>query len=50
MVLNWKIWQHYESGNETLAKLYDSLWRKADEYAGENLKGEEASYYFKTID
>lgn len=33
MVLNWKIWQHYEK-NEKLAELYNSLWEKADTYAG----------------
>ena len=33
MVLNWKIWQYYEK-NEKLAELYNSLWEKADTYAG----------------
>lgn len=32
LVLNHKIWQHYESNRE-LAALYDRLWREADEYA-----------------
>lgn len=49
MVLNWKIWEHYEK-NMQLAKLYDSLWRKADEYACNNLKGEELRYFFNTTD
>ena len=30
LVLNHKIWQHYESNRE-LAALYDRLWREADE-------------------
>lgn len=49
MVLNWKIWQHYET-NEEYAKLYDELWTKADNYACNNLKGEELSYFYRTTD
>lgn len=49
MVLNWKIWEHYEH-NEDLAKLYNDLWEKADLYATENLKGEELSYFYRTTD
>ena len=49
MVLNWKIWQWYEK-NDEYAKLYDALWRKAEEYAVENLKGEELDYYYRTTD
>ena len=49
MVLNWKIWQHYET-NDKLAELYDELWRQADEYATTNLKGDELEYYYATTD
>jgi hypothetical protein len=49
MALNWKIWEHYEH-NERLAKLYNDLWEKADQYACENLKGEELSYFYETVD
>lgn len=49
MVLNWKIWQHYEK-NEKLAELYNSLWEKADTYAGKHLKGEELYYFCSTTD
>ena len=49
MALNWKIWQWYEK-NDEYAKLYDALWKKADEYAVENLKGEELDYYYRTTD
>lgn len=49
MALNWKCWEHYED-NERIAKLYDELWRKADQYACENLKGEELSYFYRTTD
>lgn len=49
MVLNWKIWQWYEQ-NDSYAKLYDALWKKADQYAAENLKGDELKYFLETID
>lgn len=49
MVLNWKIHEHYGS-NENYAKVYDYLWRKADEWAMKNLKGEELQYYLRTTD
>lgn len=49
MVLNWKIWQHYER-NEPLAGLYNTLWERADQYAMENLKGDELTYYYQTTD
>ena len=50
IVLNHKIWQHYEAGNEKYAKLYDTLWRKADNWCVENLKGEDLSYFYETTD
>lgn len=49
LVLNHKIWQHYESNHE-LAALYDRLWREADEYAMNNFKGEELDYYYRVTD
>ena len=49
MVLNHKIWQHYGSDDE-LARLYNDLWLKADEYAKRNLKNEELEYFFRIID
>lgn len=49
MVLNHKTWQHYERGN-SLAELYDELWREADVYAVENLRGDELMYFLSTTD
>ena len=49
MVLNWKIWEHYQS-NDTLARLYNELWEKADCWACDNLQGEELSYFYNTTD
>lgn len=49
MVLNHKIWQWYEH-DEEIAQLYNDLWMKADAYAMKHLKGEELSYYLRTLD
>lgn len=49
MVLNWKIFEHYQN-NEVLAKIYNDLWEQADDYAFENLKDEELDYFIKTTD
>lgn len=50
MVLNHKIWQHYEAGHEDLAKVYNALWTTADNWAVENLKGEDLTYYYTVTD
>ena len=50
MVLNWKIWEYYDPYNETYAELYDSLWKQADEWCMEYLKGDDLEYYLKTTD
>jgi len=49
LVLNWKIWQHYET-NEPLARIYNDLWSAADQYAAENLTGAELEYFYQTTD
>ena len=49
MVLNHKIWQHCDT-NTVLASLYEKLWKQADDYACENLHGEELDYFFSTTD
>lgn len=49
IVLNHKIWQHYET-KPHYAEIYNDLWEKADNYACENLKGEELSFFFHVTD
>lgn len=49
MVLNHKIWYWYER-NESIAELYDYLWRIADEYAVNHLTGDDLDYYYRTTD
>ena len=50
VVLNHKLWQHYQAGREGMARLYDRLWREAQQYAYDNLKGEELKYFIRVID
>lgn len=51
LVLNHKIWQHYEiPENKRLAEVYNSLWEKADQYACENLEGAELEYFYNITD
>ena len=50
VTLNHKIWQHYEAGKHDIARLYDSLWRQAEDYAMDTLKGDELQYYYDITD
>lgn len=49
MVLNWKIWEHYETKPD-LAAVYNDLFERASEYAVTNLEGDDLAYYYKTTD
>ena len=49
MTLNHLIWFWYER-DDSRARLYDELWRKADEWGCEHLKGADAEYYFRFLD
>lgn len=54
LVLNHKIFHHYvkdgtEEQNET-ASLYNELWHKANDYAVDNLQGEQAAYFYQLTD
>ena len=49
MVLNWKIWEHYQT-NEKLARVYNDLWEQANIFAIEYLKGDELRYFYRTTD
>lgn len=49
LVLNHKIWQHYEK-RQDMAVLYNTLWEQADLYAVENLKDDELSYFYEVTD
>lgn len=49
LVLNHKIWQYYERRPE-VATLYNTLWENTDQYAKDNLKDDELSYFLRVID
>lgn len=49
MVLNWKIFEFYGK-NDSYASLYDELWKTADDWCMNNLKGEDLEYYLTTTD
>lgn len=49
MVLNHKIWQYHEKKPE-FATLYNTLYQEANQYAMENLKDEELSYFLDVTD
>lgn len=49
-VLNHKIWQHYEKGNDAYARLYNDLWMEAQDYGYDHLKGEELEYFWRVLD
>lgn len=49
IVLNHKIYEHYGS-DESLAELYDKLWKETDAYAMETLKGDEMNYFLRVTD
>lgn len=49
IALNQKIWQQHES-NPELGRLYDELWRKADEYCMNHFKGDDLTAYLNYVD
>lgn len=49
LVLNHKIWQHYQN-NVEIAKLYQQLWQDTDSWCVENLTGKQLDYYYQTLD
>lgn len=49
MVLNWKCWQ-YAKENPTYSSLYADLFYKARDWALDNLKGEDLTYFLRTTD
>ena len=51
MGLNHKIWEWYGvAKGHPYVRVYDELWKQADDYAVSNLKGEELNYYFRITD
>lgn len=49
LCLNHKIWRYYKE-NEPLARVYDELWRRGDDFARDTFKGEALDYYWEVTD
>ena len=64
MVLNHKIWYHYDAANDAekkgrcnlrdfhmmLSVVYDTLWKECDGWCRENLTGGDKEYYYQVTD
>lgn len=50
IVLNHKCWFWYDKGNEEYSQLYSDLFYEAQNYAYDNLKGEEFDYFWRMTD
>ena len=50
MALNHKIWYWHGLQDKEYTELYDRLWREADGWAADNLKGEELAYFCQVTD
>ena len=52
MVLNWKVWEHYENGFEELSLIYNDLWKQADSDAINLFEGhsKELNYFLDATD
>lgn len=49
LVLNHKIWQHYQM-NKPLAKAYNDLWEKHNTWCWDTFTEEQKDYYFQITD
>lgn len=49
LVLNHKVWQHHETKPQ-FSELYEKLWEQTEQYAMENLKGDELDYFYQVTD
>lgn len=50
LVLNWKLWDHYNAGRTSMAKVYERLWEEVDAHAVETLKGDDLHFYTEVTD
>ena len=50
LTLNHLLWYHYEQGNMEYARLYDSLWKKADNFVYEHFKGDDLQKIIAFLD
>ena len=49
LALNHKIWEHYKK-RPNLARVYDELWRKAEDHVFETFSEDDIQYYYSVTD
>ena len=49
MVLNWKIWEHYQT-NRVFAEEYEKLWDELGGWVEEHFNKDELVYFYRTTD
>ncbi len=50
LVMNWKCWEHYSNGNKKVSELYCDLYEKVRDWCLDNLKDDDAEYFFAVTD
>lgn len=51
LVLNHKLWKHWEQDPDSpFTAIYNELWAAANDYALDNLKGPQLSYFIEQVD
>jgi len=50
IVLNWKIWEHWDNKNMELAELYNGLWTMVNTYCQKHFKGKDLQYFYEITD
>ena len=50
MILNWKCWYWDTYMNPDLSRLYAELYFEADKYGLNHFKGDELTYFWRTLD
>lgn len=50
LVLNWKIWEWSERGDDAKGRAYNKIWREWDELAFRIWEGDDLAYYIRGLD
>lgn len=50
IVTNNLMWDRYNSGSIALSKLYESFWKRCDEWCCTNFKGDDLEYFLAVTD
>lgn len=50
LVLNNKLWKHYDAYRMDYAKLYNTIWDELNEFCWSHFKGDDLTYFFEVTD